>query len=773
LDPITTSSIATGPNNCFDFYFEVEITRDANAYDHTREYHIEVSSSETSTISTPTPREIYVEHLISQSRNSTTDVLLDTVSIAPGGTMTLMLGETYDIELVGSTATNGYEQIESYINFPNTIFQINSVASTYAANGGTDPDAATKVYADGCGWENDPNSPNYRSCLSTGKYGGDITVNYNVTIIGGAGTSEMLNTLIYDFSGSSYHYNSDFSVAGRIAQIVNASITKAFSPKTINPGGTSTLIFTITNPGSGPITGINFSDPFPSGLSVASTPAVSYTGCGPGAFSPVLSGGETSISFSSGTVAGYGTCTIILDVTASAEDTYNNTSGNLFINSATDTGSFATDILVVTSKPPAPSSCVPRTTMATWSLENYTASSSTNSGPFDASSHAIDVGTSVGTYGAVTGSSSGIANPTTFPTGWDEPSTTGNSGNSWGIQGGWLSSNPADPTIATTPYFQFQIDASQYGGIGITASYNLQQNWSNAGNWYVLFSTDGTNWSAVNNAVWSKADSWQLSGITGTTTSTGNPIVYFRVFAAGAQYTGPSPQTTHAELYLDDIVITGCPRPDAPTLSKAFSPSSIPQGTTSTLTFNFTNPNASSLAGVSFSDTLPAGLLIHSPNGLTPINCTTGSILTAPTITASVGTSTISMSGAELSANASCGFSVDVQGVVAGQYTNISDNITATDTGPNTTEDGYGEDDLTVIAPPVISKSFGANSILTGNTTSLTFSINNPNIATTLTGVQFTDVLPAGVDVGNSASTECGGGTTGHDHVEWWEPECW
>ncbi len=40
LDPITTSSIATGINNCFDFYFEVEIARDANAYDHTREYHI-------------------------------------------------------------------------------------------------------------------------------------------------------------------------------------------------------------------------------------------------------------------------------------------------------------------------------------------------------------------------------------------------------------------------------------------------------------------------------------------------------------------------------------------------------------------------------------------------------------------------------------------------------------------------------------------------------------------------------------------------------------
>jgi hypothetical protein len=167
LDQITTASIAPGSGNCVDYYFEVEIVRDPASYDNTAEFHIEVSSNETPTISTSTPREIFVERLISQSRNSTTDVQLDGDSVAPGGTMILMLGETYDIELFGSTATNGYEQIESYINFPNTIFQINSVTTWYDANDGTDPDALTKVYADGCDWEDDPDSPNYRSCLST------------------------------------------------------------------------------------------------------------------------------------------------------------------------------------------------------------------------------------------------------------------------------------------------------------------------------------------------------------------------------------------------------------------------------------------------------------------------------------------------------------------------------------------------------------------------------------------------------------------------------
>jgi hypothetical protein len=248
LDPITVASLAAG--ECTDFYFEVTVTRNAAAYDTTRSFHIEVTSDETGPLSTPMPRQLYVEHLVSQSRNSTTDVLLDGVSIPAGGNLSLVVGNTYTIELVASTATNGYEQIETFINFPNTIFQINSVVTSYSANGGTDPQAPSKLYADGCDWDNDPNSPNYRACAGTGKYGGDVTVTYNVTIIGGGGTSEVLNTLIYDFSGSSYHYNADFSTSARIVTIIDPS-TLTFEgslSRPTNVDGVSVLTFTITNP---------------------------------------------------------------------------------------------------------------------------------------------------------------------------------------------------------------------------------------------------------------------------------------------------------------------------------------------------------------------------------------------------------------------------------------------------------------------------------------------------------------------------------------------
>src|SRR5204863_2607441 len=191
------------------------------------------------------------EHLISQHRNGIADIKLNGVSIPAGGTMTLMVGNTYDIELDGFTATQGYNQLESFINFPNTIFQVLSVSTTYSADTspyvpGPAPIASDKLYADACLWENDPTSPNYRSCVGGDfKAGGSTVVTtYTIKIISGGRTAQSLNSLLYDFSGSSYHYNSDFGVGAVIANIIDPTaltIAKAFSPSPAVAGGTSTL----------------------------------------------------------------------------------------------------------------------------------------------------------------------------------------------------------------------------------------------------------------------------------------------------------------------------------------------------------------------------------------------------------------------------------------------------------------------------------------------------------------------------------------------------
>ena len=115
-----------------------------------------------------------------------------------------------------------------------------------------------------------------------------------------------------------------------------------------------------------------------------------------------------------------------------------------------------------------------------------------------------------------------------------------------------------------------------------------------------------------------------------------------------------------------------------------------------------------------------------------------------------------------------------VQGTKAGSYTNTTNAIKADYARSNTggANVGYGSAPLTVVDPPGVSKAFGASSLLTNGTTTLTFSLYNPNAAS-LTGVQFSnsgvatpDTLPSGLAVGTPANVSAvtcndGGSLTG------------
>src|SRR2546429_3194159 len=255
-----------GVGACADAYFEIEVNQVPAAYDTTRRYHITATDG-SGTASSPTPREVYVEHLISQNRNSITGIKLNGVSIPAGGSMNLVVGNTYTIELDGGTATQGYNQFEAFISFPNTIFQILSVSTTYSADNspyvpGPAPIASDELYADACLWESDPTSPNYRSCIGGDfKAGGSAVVTtYTIKVISGGGTSQSLNSLLYDFSGSSYHYNADWSAGARVANVIDpatANISKAFNPNPISVNGVSALTITLTNPNGGTLSGYN------------------------------------------------------------------------------------------------------------------------------------------------------------------------------------------------------------------------------------------------------------------------------------------------------------------------------------------------------------------------------------------------------------------------------------------------------------------------------------------------------------------------------------
>src|SRR5574341_2571517 len=189
-NPITVSSLAAGA--CVDFYFPVTITRTSLAYNTARRYHITASGTGVGTVSTPTPRELYVEKIISQNRNSVPSI---------SGPTTVFVGQTYTYTVNASTATQGYEQLEAFLNLSNVIFQVTNIANTYTAPPGSTND---KFYADACGWENNPLSANYRSCVGPanypgGKAGGTIVTTYTVKILSTGVTTA--STLINDFSG--------------------------------------------------------------------------------------------------------------------------------------------------------------------------------------------------------------------------------------------------------------------------------------------------------------------------------------------------------------------------------------------------------------------------------------------------------------------------------------------------------------------------------------------------------------------------------------------
>jgi len=259
---LNRSSLAAGA--CTDLYYPVTVTRTSAAYDATRRYHIEVSATGISTISTPTPRELYVEHIISQNRNSVQSIV---------GPTTVYVGQTYNYTVNASTATQGYAQLEAFLNLSNVIFQVQAIATTYSAPTGATND---KFYADACGWDNNPLSGSYRSCIgpetySGGKAGGTVSTTYTVKILSTGTTTA--STLIMDFSGSSYHYNADFGIGVNSipitalpAPVPNITLQKSVSPSgaaQLIPGVDLTYTIGFSNGGTAPGSILVITDPVP------------------------------------------------------------------------------------------------------------------------------------------------------------------------------------------------------------------------------------------------------------------------------------------------------------------------------------------------------------------------------------------------------------------------------------------------------------------------------------------------------------------------------
>lgn len=198
-----------------------------------------------------------------------------------------------------------------------------------------------------------------------------------------------------------------------------------------------------------------------------------------------------------------------------------------------------------------------------------------------------------------------------------------------------------------------------------------------------------------------------------------------------------------------------------PTVAKSFTPASIAQGATSTLTLTLTNPDASvSTLTSPFTDTLPAGVLIASPPSATTTCGGTGSILAVP------GGSGVGLTaGYTIPANGSCSLTVSVTSNTVGTHVNtVAVGALVTSTGSNATP---ASATLTVtglppppVAPPQVSKQFSPPTVVTGFPSVLTITLTNPATTVSTLTAALSDFLPSGLVVAAppASSTTCSGG---------------
>ncbi|HEY9420556.1 MAG TPA: IPTL-CTERM sorting domain-containing protein [Thermoanaerobaculia bacterium] len=556
----------------------------------------------------------------------------------------------------------GVSTLTFTITNPNVGTSLTGVAFTDTFPVGLEVAATPNVTTTGCGSPTfAPAAGNTSVSFSGGTVAasGICTVTVDVTATT-AGDKANTTSNVTSTNGGTGNTGSDTLGVG-----TTPGISKSFSPNPIAIGGVSTLTFTVTNPNPGfALTGVAFTDSFPAGMEVAATPNVTTTGCGSPTFAPAA--GNTSVSFSGGTVAASGTCTVTVNVTATTGGAKVNTTGNVTSTNG-GTGNTGTDTLTVVSPPSIAKAFSPNPI----SVGGVSTLTFTITNP--------NAGTSL----------TGVAFTDTFPAGLEVAAT---------------------PNVTTT-------------GCGSPTFAPA------AGNTSVSFSggtvaASGTCTVTVNVTATTGGAKVNTTGnVTSTNGGTGN--------------TGT------------DTLSVAAP----PSIAKAFSPDPIIVGGVSTLTFTITNPNAgTSLTGVAFTDTFPVGLEVAA----TPNVTTTGCGL--PTFAPAAGNTSVSFSGGTVAASGTCTVTVDVTATTAGAKVNTTGNVTSTNGGTGNT----GTDTLTVVSPPSIAKSFSPNPIAVGGVSTLTFTITNPNAGTSLTGVAFTDTFPAGLEVAatpNATATGCGSPT--------------
>ena len=197
----------------------------------------------------------------------------------------------------------------------------------------------------------------------------------------------------------------------------------------------------------------------------------------------------------------------------------------------------------------------------------------------------------------------------------------------------------------------------------------------------------------------------------------------------------------------NDVTVSACAVPTAPTLSKAFSPSTISAGATSSLTITLSNSDAAVASLTApFTDTLPSGVVI---NGAASSTC--GG-------TVSTTSSAVTLTGGSIPANGSCTVSVPVTAALAGNYIDsLAIGSLQTSNGNNAAP---AVATLSVPVPPTaptLGKAFSPAVISAGGSSTLTITLSNADSAAATMTSPLVEIFPSGVVLNGTATTTCGG----------------
>lgn len=577
------------------------------------------------------------------------------------------------------------------------------------------------------------------------------------------------------------------------------TISKSFSAPTIALNGTATMTLTIVNNGATPLTSVAFTDNYPANLVNAATPNLTNT-CGGTATGAA---GAATLTLSGGAIAASGTCTLTIDVTSAITGVYSNSTSGVASNIGTGPVS-NTATLTVMSRPTVTKAFdlstigKGQTSVLTIALSNansvpITGVAFTDTYPVNLVNAATPAASSTcgGSVVAVAGGGSVTLSAGAIPANGSCTVTVTVTSNVVNTAPGYVNTIVAGGVTSTNAGSNAVAGSATLivnGTPTITKAFTVD---TATGNTTMTLTIVNNNAAGISGSSFSDTfPSGMLVDTTPTLTNscggsvTGATSGSTSISSSGGAIAGASPASCAISLrvrvntggvYTNQTTGVSFTGPFAgtgslsntatliaPVMTKTFTPNTVGPNDISRMEIQITNPSGTvALSGLALSDSYPAGA---TNTGTFMFNAPTPNLSSTcgGSVTATAGTSALTLTGGALAAGQTCVIGVDVRANPASPdtYYNKTGTIRATQ-GVG----GTGADALYIVNQPSITKSFLTSPVTlsAGTATSVMRIRIESNHTATLNGVAVTDVFPttpAQMVYLNTVSNGCGGTLT-------------